>query len=210
LPSGSKGAFLAHFKDASATAGFRCRLFASTNSASPGRLQLGISASANAPSAMYPEELELGASYVVVCRLGFPDNSSTLWLNPTSETDLSVVATDESASKIASAYAFRESLASGSGMGELTVDDLVVATTFAELTLSPAADLRLAINKAEFGGIHLGWRAVPEQTYSVWTGDSPSHPMTLLAADLWFWDESGWFDDVDAAAPVRFYQLSAP
>jgi Immunoglobulin domain len=82
------------------------------------------------------------------------DNQSTLWLNPNAETDPGATSTDEAAPKTVAAIAFRQSLASGAGMGELAVDDLVVATEFAELLsdAGPPAIIRDLADKTVAAG----------------------------------------------------------
>ncbi len=132
LPTGN-GGYFAHLKDTTATTGMRCRIFATTNDAAPGMFRLGIAAATNTPSAMLPRDLALHTPYRVACRMLLSDNTATLWLTPKSENDPGVTSTDTAAPKIAAAFAFRQSLSGRAGMGELTVDDLVVATAFAEL-----------------------------------------------------------------------------
>ena len=136
LPTGANGTYFAHFKDTTATTGLRCRIFASTNGAPSGSFRLGIAAATNTATSMLARDLELHTVYQVTCRMLLGNNSSTLWVQPNAETDPGTTSTDEATPKPAVAFAFRESLAGG-GMGELTVDDLVVATTFAEV--HPAA-----------------------------------------------------------------------
>jgi len=131
LPTGP-GTYFAHFKDASPTTGFRCRVFACTNGAAVGTYRIGIASAATEPSQVLDEDLNLNVAYRVICRLILSNSLSALWLNPNAETDRHVTSTDSAASKTVTAFAFRESLAAGAGMGELTVDDLIVSTTFAE------------------------------------------------------------------------------
>jgi hypothetical protein len=132
LPTGANGGYFAHFKDTTPTLGIRGRVFASTNGAAAGKFRLGISAASNNATALWPHDLSLHTPYRVVCRLSLGNASATLWLQPGAETDPATTATDEATPKTAAAFAFRQSLSSGSGMGELTIDNLIVATTFAE------------------------------------------------------------------------------
>jgi hypothetical protein len=133
LPTGTHGAYFAHFKDASPTTGLRCRIFATTNGAASGAFRLGIAAGTNTASAVLEKDLALNKGYELVCRLSLANNISTLWLNPAHESDPGVTSTDDTPAKSATAFAFRQSLASGAGMGELTVDDLIIATSFDEV-----------------------------------------------------------------------------
>jgi hypothetical protein len=138
LPSGTNGAYFAHFKDGT-TSGFRARVFASTNGAAAGSLRLGIAAGGGSATASAAMDLNLNTEYTVVVRYGVGDATSTLWINPKSESDPGALATDAASLLPITSYAFRQSLSSGSGMGSLQVDDLVVATTFADALGGPAA-----------------------------------------------------------------------
>jgi len=138
-PSGPKGGYFAHFKDGAATTGFRCRIFATTDGAAPGTFRLGIASAAGAASSVVPQDLKFGMSYQLVCRMTLADNSCTLWINPASERHPSATSSDKATAKSVVAFAFRQSRSSGSGMGELKVDDLRVATTFAEALPASAA-----------------------------------------------------------------------
>jgi hypothetical protein len=99
---------------------------------------LGIAAATNAATAFLPQELSLHTRYRLVCRMALANARSTLWLNPRTENDPGATATDSAAAKNVTAFALRESFTSGAGMGELTVDNLVVATRFEETVLGMA------------------------------------------------------------------------
>ena len=144
LPSGSLGGYFAHFKDSTATTGIRCRIFATTNRAATGSFRLGVASGTNTATGLLPNDCKPGTRYRLVCRLTLSNSLSTLWLNPNSERDPGVSSTDEAAVKAVIAFAFRQSLSSGSGMGELSVDDLVVATTFTDALLKVAPSIRTA------------------------------------------------------------------
>jgi hypothetical protein len=144
LPTGPTGAYFAHFKDAATTTGLRCRIFVSTNGAAPGCVRVGVAAGANIATAWLTQDIRLNTRHRLVCRMALANNQSTLWLNPKTEADSSVISSDESAAKIAVAFAFRESAAGGAGMGELAVDNLVVATTFSEMLAAEAPVIDLA------------------------------------------------------------------
>ena len=137
LPVGATGGYFAHFKDGT-TSGFRARVFASTNGAAEGSFRLGIAAAGGSTSATIATDLKLNTNYTVVIRYGVNDAASTLWLNPAAESDTGALATDATSPLPIAAIAFRQSLSSGNGMGTLTVDNLVVATTFAEALNGPS------------------------------------------------------------------------
>lgn len=133
LPRGT-GTFFAHFKDG--TTGFRGRLFAATAGAAEGRLRVGIAEAAASPT-LLETDLDLQTDYTLVCRYEVATARSTLWVNPTQEADPGVVAGDDGTPLAIHGFALRQSLSSGNSMGTLTVDDLRVATSFAELFAPP-------------------------------------------------------------------------
>jgi hypothetical protein len=211
LPSGANGTYFAHFKDASATAGFRGRIFATTNSASAGALRLGVAAAANNATDLLPVDLQLNTAYRVVCRMALSDNATTLWLNPASESDPSVTSTDMAVAKAITSFALRQSLSSGAGMGELAVDELVVATTFEEVvTASSSPAIVVRIGREVDGAIRLRWAADPELSYSVLQADSAVEHFSVVAAGLQFLEGDGEYLDSGAEAPARFYCVCSP
>ncbi len=129
LPSGA-GGYFAHFKDTGTL--FKARVFATTTDAPAGQFRLGISSAASTPTIL-ERNLVLGTWYTLVIRYDIQMTAATLWVDPAAETDAGVNASDNATSSTVTAFALRQSLSSGAGMGELTVDDVRVATTFAEL-----------------------------------------------------------------------------
>lgn len=133
LPSGT-GGYFAHFKD-SAT-GFRARVFASITGAAEGRFRVGVAEAGNTP-ALLETDLSLDTAYTVALRYDVATAATRLWVNPAAESDPGVDATDDGTGLAIVGFALRQSLSSGNGMGTLTVDDLRVATSFAELFGAP-------------------------------------------------------------------------
>jgi DNA/RNA endonuclease YhcR with UshA esterase domain len=128
LPTGTGGHF-AHFRDKGN--GFRARLFATTTGAAAGTLRLAIGYAGNSGTPL-ETDLSLGTTYTVMFKLDLAAGNASLWVNPAAETDPSAVSTDSNTAISVSTFAFRQSLSNGNGMGTLVVDDLKVATTFAE------------------------------------------------------------------------------
>ena len=127
LPSAG-GAWFASFTDASAS-GFRARVFALTSGAAAGQFRLGLSTSNNSVAAVTNStDLALNTSFTVVLRLTNTNSVATLWLNPASESDPSITTAEPETPFTVAGFAFRQHL----GMGTLTMDDLVIAPTFAE------------------------------------------------------------------------------
>jgi hypothetical protein len=118
--------YFAHVKNDTTT--FKGRLFAVTNGALAGFYRIGVSAAAGSPAAVYGQDLELNHDYWVV--LGWDRNQllASVWINPTSEGDLAAQSNDPTTDSPATAFAFRQA----TGEGQIFVDDLQVATTFAE------------------------------------------------------------------------------
>jgi len=128
LPS-SAGSYFAHFKDTTATGNFRARLWALTSGASTGKFRLGLSStSGSAVGVAHPTDLSLNVDYRVVMRLGITNSVATLWIDPAAESDSNVSTAEGAQTATVATYALRQA----SGMGALALDDLVVATTFAE------------------------------------------------------------------------------
>jgi hypothetical protein len=210
LPTGPNGAYFAHLKDTTATTGIRCRIFASTNGAAPGMFRLGIAAATNAATSMLTEDLALQNPYRVVCRMLLGNNASTLWLHPSAETDESATASDLVSPKPAAAFAFRQSLVGSAGMGELAIDDLVVATTFAEVCPASPPPLALTISRTGADRVELRWAAEPGQSYCMWAADFPEGEFSVLAPGLLFADEFGFLEQSVQESQSRFYRVSLP
>lgn len=122
-----KNGYFAHFKDNSS--GYRCRVFASTNEAPQGTYRLGISAGASTATNWHPAFLQLSETHVIALGYHVADAASQLWIDPETEASPSVLAGDSPTPIKITAFAFREA----AGIGILHVDDLVVATSFADL-----------------------------------------------------------------------------
>jgi hypothetical protein len=148
LPAGA-GGYFAHFKDAT-TSGFRARLFATTNGAAFGFYRLGINNGSTPVSVTFSTDLSLGSSHQAVVRYDAGAVSTTLWVDPTLETDPSVTATDVVTGFGITSIALRQSTASGAGMGTLTADNVLVATSFAEVVSVPEPS---SILLASLGGL---------------------------------------------------------
>lgn len=137
LPT-ANGAYFAHFFVTNNV--FQGRVWALTGnpdgtsnvfSALPGTFRLGVSAvSSAAPSAIFPVDLATNTPYQVVIEWDpISLYALTLWVNPLSGADASVISSDVVTPGTATAFAFRQ--ATGFG-GFLTVSNLAVATTFEE------------------------------------------------------------------------------
>jgi len=130
------GAYFAHFKDTGT--GFRCRIWASATNvatgatADPGTFFLGVGNSSGVNTAnqgQLPDVLTTNVTYTVVARLVVSNAASSIWINPSSESDPSASGNDTLVAGTdvnIVAFAFRQS----SGEGVIYVDDLKVGTAF--------------------------------------------------------------------------------
>jgi endonuclease/exonuclease/phosphatase family metal-dependent hydrolase len=108
---------------------FHSRIFATTNSAAAGMFRMGIANSSTAPSVQFPADLSTNTEIVALVKYVPATQASTLWVNPASETDPSVTATDT----VTATSISRVGLRQNNQIGVLYVDDLRVGTNFAEV-----------------------------------------------------------------------------
>ena len=135
LPSGA-GTYFAHFKD-NGSSGFRAKIFVTTDGAAGGYYRIGIGNVTNTASGVIATDLALNGTYTLVVRYDAGTPVTTIWLNPSSESDTNnATATDTAATLGITTFALRQSLSSGNGMGSLYLDDLVVGTSFSDVTSS--------------------------------------------------------------------------
>ena len=129
LPS-SAGSYFAEFKDGGT--GFRAKIFAQTAGAASGAFRIGIANGGSSPAAVFNADLQTNTDYTIVARLAVSNVVSTLWLNPTAETNAGVTATDATSALTITSFGFREDGSSGT-IGNFFVDDLRVGTTFSDV-----------------------------------------------------------------------------
>ena len=153
LPGTNGGSYFAHFKD-TGISNFRGRVYALTDGAAAGKFRLGVANQSGSVSSVYPQDLDLNTTYTVVTRIVVANGKSTLWINPRTESSDSVTATDQTGGTDLYTYCFRQD----SGIGVLTVDDLVIGTTFTEAVpyVAPPSPIPLQIELMG-GQIMLTW-----------------------------------------------------
>ncbi len=162
LPSAA-GNYFAHFKAVEASSGFRARIWAFSGGATPGSFRLGISSSSgSAINVTNPTELALNTDYKVVTRLVNSNSVATLWIDPTSESDPSVATSEAVSAVTVAAYAFRED----AGIGVMTIDALLVGTTFADvvpaLPDTPPTVITQPQSQSVFEGMNVTFRAATD------------------------------------------------
>ncbi|HEY2952132.1 MAG TPA: hypothetical protein VGK40_06095, partial [Verrucomicrobiae bacterium] len=86
-PSGS-GDYFAHFRGNGNT--FRCLIYATTSGVPSGFFRVGVANSTGAngkPSSVLPVNLEVNTNYTLVARYDVNNATSTVWIDPISESD---------------------------------------------------------------------------------------------------------------------------
>ena len=132
LPT-SSGNYFAHFN---AGSNHRALVFACTSGAPAGFFRLGIgnTTGTTTASAQLTNSLALNQNYFVVARYNVATGSSTIWLNPLSETN-GVTASDAPTAVNVTAFSFRQA----SGEGTLFIDDLKGGTAFSDVISNTAS-----------------------------------------------------------------------
>lgn len=143
---GSSGDYFAHFN----STGARCRVFANTLNALPGKFRIGLANGASDMSQQLAVDLGTNTNHLVVVRYDPATASSTLWVNPTSETSLGTNATDLASVNAISMFAFRQS----ASIGTFTIDDLRVGLSFAAVM---GAEPCLRIERVDEFSVRLAW-----------------------------------------------------
>src|SRR5258706_503302 len=132
LPT-TAGSYIAHFKDLPAGFSFRARVFVTSFTAPAGKFHIGIgngSASINGGTQL-AVDLDTNTTYNVVTRYNLQTGLSTMWLNPTNETDFSIDGGDAITNLAPmSTYAFRQN---GNASGVVLCDDLFVGTQYTDV-----------------------------------------------------------------------------
>lgn len=139
FPSG-EGNYFAHFRDSGSN--FRGRVFIAPAADGESEFcQLGISSGGKSSeeTTFFPQPLAIGTRYQVAVGYEVGTASSTLWVNPTNITSESVSNADSASSKTITRFAFRQSLISGDGMGNLQIDNLAVSSTLEEALAGPSS-----------------------------------------------------------------------
>jgi len=144
VPFGADNEYFAHFKTAgnNFTTGFTARMDI-VGPSSGGDYSVGI-ADGQTAEATWPFDLNFGTHYRAVVEFDFGSGISTLWINPTQYGDTSIQSTVPSSISDLQAFGFRQSHSQEANVFK-TVDNLIVATTFAEAVPEPASALLLGM-----------------------------------------------------------------
>jgi hypothetical protein len=190
----------------------RGRIHVTTNGVAPGKFRLGVSTFSNSGT-LIPEDLSLGVTYSIVFRYNITNFTSTLWLNPASESDTqhrSDNVYDGTLTRDVAHFVFVETdtLYSPGGMGDLYVDDLRIGRTFYDVWDGPR--LTSATRSAN-GNIALQGVGVPGSNYVFQATANLASPqwvnLSTNAASA-----GGAVQHTDTEAPnftSRFYRLQS-
>jgi len=124
-PPSPTGAYFIHFRggDEGGNSHY-CRVFAFSSNAPAGHFYVGIANHNEGVTAKHPAQLSTNTDYTLVVRYVVSNATSTIWVNPTSESDTGVTAPDSHPPIDVFDFAFRQT----SGIGRLFIDNLLVAT----------------------------------------------------------------------------------
>jgi len=137
LPTGTT--YFLHFGGTAVDTNFRGRVHATITGAAVGSFRFGIGDTTSTIVSI-PTDLSLNTNYNVVVAQDTATGRSTLYLNPNSEIG-GTVATDTTSAIVAGIGGIR--LRQSAGIGILTIDDLVVGTTFADVVIPEPTTLGL-------------------------------------------------------------------
>lgn len=129
-PEGS-GSYFAHFKGSTINA-FRGRIHLQTQDTG---VQIGLDGAAGLP--IYSDILLSNASpYRIVLGYELSSGVASLWINPTNQTDVTLISQSESALLDIESFAFRQTGSAIRGLGELVIDNLLIGTSFESVSQS--------------------------------------------------------------------------
>jgi endonuclease/exonuclease/phosphatase family metal-dependent hydrolase len=130
LPS-SGGQYFAHFRGSA----FRAKVVALTSGATAGQFRLGVLNNIGGTASVTNlANLSLNTDYRVYLRYVVNSGVTTMWVDPGAEDSLSVTAVDTtSAATSITSFALRQD----SGLGVVSLDDLRIGTSFADVYVGP-------------------------------------------------------------------------
>lgn len=123
---GNPGEYFAHFRDLAGN--FRARVYGSTTNASPGMFRFGLANNSSAVGniVFHTAEFGLFEERIIVVMYDVGQSISKLWVDPKSENDAALIATDNPNAAAIGSIAFRQN----TGIGTLAIDNLRVALSF--------------------------------------------------------------------------------
>ena len=129
LPT-SGGAYFAHLDGSQ----FRSRVWALLGGATSGKFRIGLSSTSSSVNVTNTTDLSTNTDYLVVLCLTNSTGVARLWINPTAESDPSISTAEAMSGSTVTSFAMRQN----TGHGSLTIDTLLVATSFFEVVANSA------------------------------------------------------------------------
>jgi hypothetical protein len=191
LPGVSPGYF-AHFGEGS---NLRGRIYASTTNCWTGGFRLCLSNGSDPGPSQSPFILSLNTTYTVVVRYDIDSATTTLWVNPSDETDTGLAATDAQTAVPIAAYGFRQDSDVGA---TILVDDLKVGLTFAAVASTVINPIPLSV-QARGNAVVLSWA---DSAFSLQAGPAARGPFTNVTG------ATSPFTN-PATSSARFFRLKA-
>lgn len=150
LPKPVPGYF-AHFVGGSSLRG---RVYAGTTNAGSGSFRLFVANGSDAVT-MVPQDLSVNTAYDIVTRYDVDNASTTLWIQPGTESDSGTTATDTQTAVTISSYGFRQDSSLGA---TVLVDDVRVGRSFASVVSGGASVAPIPLVATRWGNqIVLNW-----------------------------------------------------
>ncbi len=139
LPDEEDGGYFAYFNDPLTGGQVRGRLLVLTNDAAEGAFRFAVANGSARSSVVLPQDCEPNVAYRLVVGYDVDAAQTTLWINPTSQLDSRVTATDVVAAEPIRSFSFHQQ----TGIGTLNVDDLEIGTAFPAIVSAFALHLEL-------------------------------------------------------------------
>jgi hypothetical protein len=130
LPANA-GTFFAQFQEVFGPS--RARVFVTTNGAAALSWRVGIANAASSTTNYFASNLALSSLHRLVIRYNAAAGTANLWLDPATEADPSLLATDTSSPALINSFVLRQAPSTTNGVGVLQIDDLKIASSFAEV-----------------------------------------------------------------------------
>lgn len=132
---------------------FRGKVYATTTGAAAGTFRIGITDNSNTLADIIPVDIALNTSHRLVLRVDATTSDSTIFLDSATETG-GTTGSDAATGVALNAFGLRQS----ANVGTLTVDNLIVATTYAEAVPESSVVGGLGIAMLGLCGAWSKWR----------------------------------------------------
>jgi hypothetical protein len=169
LPKAVPGLF-AHFADGTTLRG---RILAGTTNAGEGHFRLHLANGASAPVEL-PVDLYTNTTYQLVERYSVDSASTTLWLNPSAESDEGLWAGDVQTAAAIASYGFRQD---PDFDATVRIDDLRVGLSFGAVTGESNGGRPMLAAEFDGNNLRLSW---PDSSFILQWASAPEGPFLDL------------------------------